>query len=396
MDPPSGPAGGLDTTLKHLHEQRACVPTDDPNVVRRGVFKYDRQQEEERMRLAEDLVRRVDPGPYEDPNYLALLAYQAASLEMSLRFLAQDRENERWSRFLLGTAHSSEVNAFAQTLRANSHVVVVLYSALVDFVYQAAKALTAAQNPAVSSSPGSTVSSTTGVDDIEAALQANPEPVERLYRTLEAYFYGGYPRAFANEPVKPEQAPSLSTLVGLAERWAIAHEYGHGLAAYVSRQTPPGVNREWAEEFFADQNATILSVVSADRLDGMPPEFPLASGVFVLACFDVLRRALSVVRDGEEPRTDPGGGHPPDKLRAQNVVDTFHRFFDARYDGPHLLELRLVLRRQAPAAVPASTRRQIRHAFDFANGLLALWKPVRTSLLRDHTKGRRLHPMWTQ
>jgi hypothetical protein len=66
----------------------------------RGIFKFDRRQEEERLRLAEELIRRVDPGPYEDPNYLALLAFQAASIEMCLRSLSGERTNEPWSRFL--------------------------------------------------------------------------------------------------------------------------------------------------------------------------------------------------------------------------------------------------------------------------------------------------------
>ena len=82
-----GPSSYPDTTeltLQHLHEISRYESTDDPDRVRRGGFSYYRPLEDKRIQLAENLVRRVAPGPYEDPNYLALLGYQAASLELVL------------------------------------------------------------------------------------------------------------------------------------------------------------------------------------------------------------------------------------------------------------------------------------------------------------------------
>jgi hypothetical protein len=208
--------GKLDRTLRVLRYRWQVAQTPDPDTVMRGFFKFDRRQEEERLRLAEELIRRVDPGPYEDPNYLALLAFQAASIEMCLRSLSGERTNEPWSRFLLGTVHSADVNAFAQVLKAEQHVLVVIYSAFVEFVYQASKALTAAQNPARSSKSNASVVSNSATAAIEEYLLTNPEPVQRLYKTLEAYFFNGYPRAFANETVKEEHHPGLNVMVGLA------------------------------------------------------------------------------------------------------------------------------------------------------------------------------------
>lgn len=380
--------------LDRLNQQTHFESTADPNTVSRGIFKFDRSQELKRVRLAEEIIGRVDPGPYEDPSYLAMLAFQAASIEMAFESLSGAEEAERWSQFLLGTVHSSEVNAFALTFSHDRHVIVVMYSALVDFVYQAAKALTAAQNPARSERSDATVSTRPDVKSIERMLETNPEPIERLYKTLEAYFYKGYPRAFANEVVPELHHPSLGVLIGLAERWALAHEYGHGFARDLHWSLPPGANPDWAEEFFADQNATILSVVSTGLLDSMPPELSLASGIFVLGCLDVLRRAASIVREGTESPVTDDATHPPNKVRAQRVVQTFYHFFDAIYDGPHLRDLTFVRNRPTPPVVSDSVREQIKGAFDYANGLFAIWKPVAEMLKKDYANNRPLHHMW--
>jgi hypothetical protein len=43
------------------------------------------EAEQERWRRTVDIMKRVQPGPLEDPSYLEMLARQAASVEMSLR-----------------------------------------------------------------------------------------------------------------------------------------------------------------------------------------------------------------------------------------------------------------------------------------------------------------------
>lgn len=387
----------LSVALEDLNQQTHFEPThdpSDPNAVRRGIFKFDRCQELRRIQLAEDLIRRVNPGPYEDPSYLALLAFQAASIEMAFEQLTGKEEAERWSQFLLGTVHSPEVNAFAMTFRHDRHAVIVMCSAFVDFVYQAAKALTAAQNPVRSDRPDATVTTHTAVKSIEKMLDSHPEPVERLYRTLEAYFYKGYPRAFMNEVVPDLQQPSLGVLIGLSERWALAHEYGHVFARDLHWTFPAGVNPNWAQEFFADHNATILSVISTSFLDGMPPELSLAGGIFVFACMDVLRRAVAIARDGTESAVDQDMTHPPYKMRAEQLIRTFYHFFDVTYDGPRHKDLTFVANRPAAPAVSDSVREHIRHAFDFANGLFAIWKRAKERLIREYQSGRPLHRMW--
>ena len=72
-----------------------------------------------------------------------MLAYQAASLELAVDDVAPDR----FLRFLLGTAHTAEVNAFCRRLGAGDYTVVVVNSGLVDFIYQSAKVVIEAFAP---------------------------------------------------------------------------------------------------------------------------------------------------------------------------------------------------------------------------------------------------------
>jgi hypothetical protein len=354
--------------------------------------------------LAEDLIRRIDPGPFEDPIYLALLAYQTASIELAFG----EEIDLDWSKFLLGTVHSPELNAESQTQFfyptlsfPQGYTVVVLNSALIEYSYQAAKALMAALNPVWSTVPGSSVTFEFSEQHIRDELARNQEPIERLYRTLEAYFFAGYPRAFYNESVPAPQVIPLTQLVAMTERWVIAHEYGHGFAsrmgftkkAYESENVE---NVKRAEEYFADNNATILTVLSAARLDAVGPHISLAGPLFALACLEVKRRALSVVRCG---KVLPGMGdaeHPPNKARANNVLAAFDLFFEeGPQNGPHNIDLSLVLRPPDWKPVDSEAKKEL-HAtvFRWSNALFMIWDQVQPRLQKDFENKRPLHHMW--
>jgi hypothetical protein len=394
-----------EATLQALHFQRQFVQTDDPKVVRRGVFKFNAVMEKERIALAEDLVRRTEPGSFEDPNYMALLAYQAASLEwFFLKYGKREYQDER-SKVLLGTIHSADINAYAN-LSKSGYTIIVLNSGLVDFIYQAAKAVIESQNPVVSPNGGSAVMATTNLDEIYAGLKKNRAPINRVWKTLEAYFFNGYPRAFSNETVKEEHQPALSTLIAMAERWVIAHEYGHSLfwdlglmqrmaddmdSADNNRPRPQNTSR--AEEFFSDNNATIVNVWSASILDDFSPEFPLSGGIFALACLDILEKARMVLTAGEVSEDRVPSTHPPNLTRAQNIVNTFRQFFDVEYIKGRVSNLYFTLRREPPEYHAFSGERSQR-VFLYAKVLFKIWEDVKEILKRQFLEKRPLHPMW--
>ncbi|HSY99642.1 MAG TPA: hypothetical protein VK788_09105 [Terriglobales bacterium] len=396
-DAPGFPYKSLENVTEQslilLKVQRRLDPTSDVNTVRRGVSHFHREDEEERIRHSEELVRRVQPGPFEDPGYFAFLAYEAASIEMALPKLGK----ERFSQYLLGTIHEASVNAFSKQFDSTGYTVVLLYSGLIDFIYQCAKAVVEALHPVRTPESGShdrrsLVQATMDLEKIRAELKANDAPVNRVYRTLESYFFKGYPRAFANETLLAEHVPMLEVLVSMAERWTLAHEYGHGLASGLDFSKAPGKS-SWSEEFVADNSAAILTVSSAASLDDVRPEFALSGGNFSLACLDIIRRAYSIVTTGCEGQDSGSKTHPPYKLRAERNIAVFRQFFDYRDNGDAGFDLDFVLREETPAEHGFGSEYEGR-VYAFSNVLFDIWPAVKERLGQQFTARRPLHKIW--
>jgi len=412
-----------EAALQDIQWRRKFEPTGTPGVVRRGWWKYEREVEEKRIDMTEDLIRRVDPGPFEVPDYFALLAYQAASIELCWAGspAAVDAE-QRWPRFLLGTVHAPKAYASADVSQYLGFTLILVNLGLVEFMYQAAKAVIAASNPVRSYDGKSDIKTSPTRDAIEVELNRNSEPVERLYRTLEAYYFRGYPRAFANEQVRPESSMPLSLLTAFSERFIMGHEYGHGFAATLESSFIDADNPKHSEEFFADQFGMYYTVLSAQMLDGVyDPAVSLSAMTFALACLSILERTSALLCHGLIaddkgskdflPRTlarvrqgviagDIGSEkYPPFRIRAQRLVDGYHELFatEFRSDGRGC-----VATRRSPPAQPANVpdvdpkvRQQVgTGAFIYANALFIIWERVCERLLRDCQQGRRLHPIW--
>lgn len=374
-------------TLQALSWRRQFTKTNDPAVVKRGVFKFDRKQEEERINLAEELVRRVEPGPFESPNYLALLAYQAASVELVLSGLIEKKE--RLSKVLLGTIYRPDVNAGAYKQDTYGYTIVAVNSGLVELIYQAAKAVTEALNPVHAANGRSGVVWKKDLEEISAGLSNNSAPINRVWKTLEAYFFYGKPRAYWKETVKEEYQWPLGILISMAERFAIAHEYGHGLRIEQSgsgNQYSKTKEEYWDEEYGADAIATIATALSAQILDAYSPEFPLSGGLFCLSCIDILRKTLVVLRNGTVPEDTGSDTHPPNKKRQEQIIEVFRH-----YEGG-TLDVGLVAPRKTPDGSSFSSDRS-EAAFLNADVLQMIWEYVKEILLRQ-PKDRHLHPMW--
>src|SRR5215212_8132310 len=63
-----------EAALERYKEMTRLVPDEASDRVRRGAFTYDSELEGERIARGEALIRRVEPGPFEDANYFATLA----------------------------------------------------------------------------------------------------------------------------------------------------------------------------------------------------------------------------------------------------------------------------------------------------------------------------------
>jgi len=364
-------ASSGDTTemsVQYLRKQTSYVPDRDPELVRRGCYKYPRKEEDQRILHAEEIIRRVRPGPFEDPNYFALLAYQAASVEITIPWV----NRSIFKNYLLGTLHAPFVNAFAKIYQSSDTTTVILHSGMIDFIYQAAKVVVEAINPQLVTDGTATVRADTDLEAIKKMLRKNSAPSVRLCKTLESYFYKGYPRAFAEEKVRNEYGPVLGVLVPLSERWILAHEYGHALTKNVDFSNASN-NPSWAKEFSADTNATISTVLSASQLDILPPEYPLSAGSFVLACVEILERTLSLLTTGMDSEHHESESHPPNEIRAIQIVTQYFHFFDFKYRETGEFDLFFGFRSEVPDNDEFGKELKYKVHF-FSSVLLAVWK----------------------
>jgi hypothetical protein len=372
----------LPAVMNRLARYRDFEATEDPNIVLRGGLQLDRALELKRIQLAEELAKRVDPRSFEEPAHFAMLAYAAASLELALPDTPSGRPDLGWDRFLLGTVHSPEVKADSGLIEESDVSLIYLSSALIDFVIQAAKVVVAATEGRSSSSV------TPAPEYVQERLRRDPEPANRLYRTLEAYVFEGAPWAFPEEIVTTPHTLPLGTLVSLAFRWIIAHELGHRAAAMLQN---PDLNIGQREEYFADFNATILTIYSAVRLDALPAELGPAGGAFFLACHDILNRARSLASTGEEVPESGDASHPPDETRANQILESIEKTLVLSSGRDHV-ELSLRPHLDLNAGPNPETRKRV---LGYAHSLFAVWSLVRPRLMKDRQRGRKPHPMWT-
>ena len=81
----------------HTLEEALSRTAAQENAVRRdgdwvydGTFRYPAASERVRWAKTREILERTAPGPYEDGNYIAMLAHQAAAIELSV---------SQWSRY---------------------------------------------------------------------------------------------------------------------------------------------------------------------------------------------------------------------------------------------------------------------------------------------------------
>jgi hypothetical protein len=353
-----------------------------------GVSKYPEEMERLRWQRTRDVIRRVVPGMDEDPVYLELLARQAASIEIILRQEHSGSHNTKSSalcdHILLGTIADRDPEAFSRP--AGDCSLVVLSSGLISFLYQAAKSVVLSWRP-IPPQPGTTYGISPAPQDIEYVLSKNTGPLDLLLKTLDAYLFKGYPRAVGYDPPPPEYQGFLSLLIDHSERFVIAHEYGHALLhELASSGVLPAEHESWPEEFEADSFAFFFNVLSAGELDHLPANIALQGGFFTFAVYEVLRKALCIVRHGEVEKDVGTKSHPPTQQRIESLKQMYQRYVgtDAKYTLPagdktdHDKTIDLAIE---GALIPADT-------------LELLWGRIQDRFLEAHSRGIRLHPIW--
>jgi hypothetical protein len=113
----------------------------------------------------------------------------------------------------------------------------------------------------------------------------------------------------------------------------------------------------------------------------------------VLTCFDVRRRALSLLLTGDEhSMAAETETHPAPSNRAHAVMSAFRQFFDVKYSDQGF-DLRLAPKKELPTTHGLT---EDRTAFCrlYAATLEHVWSLTKDQLLEDRRRGRPLHAMW--
>jgi hypothetical protein len=374
----------LEPTLQAIQELKQFVHTIDTDLVKRDIFKFNRDLEEERILLAEDLVRRVKPGPYENPQHMKLIAYHAASVEMVNRHKLHI-DDRIGSNILLGTIRSSRIDARADT-DIGGYTVIHVNSGFIDFLYQAANSVMIVSNPVKAHDGKADLYAHFSDEEIDFELSKNPEPVRLLYETLTTYFYSDYPELSGLENIESEIQRMLKIIYEMSIRFTIAHEYGHHFSKYSTLNKKVAYPLPaWKEELSADQYAMYTTVLSGHWLDHFSPDVSLAGAVLNIACLDMLNEARFIISYGRLPSDTEIESQSIYLSRANDIVNTFHRCFDLKYGEGRNYELRQLPSPRQLDMVDDEIRKIFSwRVFRPANALWHIWKQVQEKILLEY------------
>ena len=155
-----------------------------------GTFRYPEASERVRWAKTREILERTAPGPYEDANYIAMLAHQAAAIELSVSRWSpyEARAEDLLGRVIIGT--TVEPRSQGSTTAVAGCSVIELSAGMVDLLYQSAKAIVLAWKRTNPGTEGR-LSFSTRPEDTDALLDRDPYPTELLFDTLAAWLYDG-------------------------------------------------------------------------------------------------------------------------------------------------------------------------------------------------------------
>lgn len=374
--PSPGSPGAWDIARERVAFREASSAKAD-GFVWDGAFKYPLERERVRWSRTNAIIDRTQPGPHEDGTYLEFLARQAASVELTLEGLDPDGPiRDCLDRIVFGT--TAEPTSQATTWWLEGASAVALSAGMVYAMYQAAKAVVLSWKPVPrKDGRGGGVAFSALTEDTRAVLDADDAPVRLLADTLLSWLYTGRARPADSQAPPPIYHPPLALLTAGAERFVIAHEYGHALIDQFAVPIPWIADAsdlpEMAVELRADAFATIVVAESAGVWDSMAPNMLLQGAILAMKIHEIADRALDLALGGDG---DPEWGsetHPPFDLRASQVIEVYRAFVSRVEDD------RLDVR---PLFVPAETAD-------------LLWERARSVVERTLAQGRPLHPMWS-
>ncbi|MEP7153386.1 MAG: hypothetical protein ABI856_16920, partial [Nitrospira sp.] len=293
---------------------RESMAIKDYPYIRDGVFRYQVLSEWARWERTREVMQRIKPGIDEVPEYLEQLARQAASIEMVLSRQdlggLQDFSHISLQRILIGTVPDHKPSI--ETRQYGDYYLVILSDSFFSFIFQAAESVVLSWRYKGAEQGFEQVFNHTQ-EDLEEVLKTDAGPMERLYGLLHRWLFTGLPHSKSFVPPSGAYRTPWGLLVDHAQRFAIAHEYGH-IANKDLRLS--GHEKELA----ADRFALKWEAISSDELDLLPPNVALQGGIFYLTALDIVHQAVGMYQCGHASPDRGSERHPPLRKRIQALI----------------------------------------------------------------------------
>ena len=368
---PGRPAATVAHERATLREQSAV---ESGGRLRMEGFSYEPTRERARFSRTRQIIDRVDPGPLEDGTYLEMLSRQAASVELFLLDRIPDPGvAAALDRVLLGT--TGEPRSHAATYLVRGVPVIAMSAGMTSAYYQVAKA-TVLSWLRTQAPDGSLASFSGRIEDTRATLDDDDTPVVLLFQTLVNWLYRAVARPDRSTAPPAAYHLPLTLLINYAERFVLAHEYGHVLVDQLAVLPGAATDLPAAEghdvEFRADLFAVFMTAGSAGLFDGVAPNIALQGAVLGMKAHEMVDRARSMALGGAP--LPASSTHPPFADRVEAVLAAYRQGWER--PGDRRLEI-------AGLLVAADTAEE-------------LWQRVEPRLASAVSRGRPLHPVWVR
>ncbi|MFB9688645.1 hypothetical protein [Amycolatopsis plumensis] len=199
---------------------------------------------------------------------------------------------------LPATLPLGEVNAMTVKLPVTGERIIFLDSGLVMFAHIMAEAVARAM-PAKRNEVGQPYLDlgAGGADEIGQRLASVDQARQAIARAVIIYATDPQPRRLLELAVaglrETENRPTVSLLFEGAIGFVVGHEYGHIVQGYASHDN-------WENEAMADAYGVLLSTAAMHETGGHDVRIASIGVDFFFGCLDLVYRAVSILRYGDE------------------------------------------------------------------------------------------------